>query len=59
MCKNIFYWIKTPFLAFLPFQRKKINFRQELLKKTVLFSGILTGCIDKSIIKINVGGFNM
>ena len=46
-------------MAFLPIQRKKLNLRQELFKKTVIFSGILTGCIDKSIIKVNVGGFYM
>ena len=57
-CVNMFfYWIKPPFSAFLPVLRKKLNFRQELLKKTVIFSGILIGCIDKSIIKVNVGGF--
>ena len=59
-CVNIFFiGLKPHFLAFLPVQRKKLNFRQELLKKTVIFSGILTGCIDKSNIKVNVGGFNM
>ena len=51
--------LKPHFLAFLPVQRKKLNFQQELLKKTVIFSGILTGCIDKSIIKVNVGSFNL
>ena len=60
MCKYIFYWIKTPFVGiFARPTEKKLNFRQELLKKNVIFSGILTGCIDKSIIKVNVGGFNM
>ena len=59
-CVNIFFiGLKPHFLAFLPVQRKKLDFRQELLKKTVIFSEILTGCIDKSTIKVNVGGFNM
>ena len=58
-CENIFFiGLKPHFLAFLLVQRKKLNFWQELLKKTLIFSGILTGCIDKSIIKVNVGGFN-
>ena len=37
-CVNIFFiGFKPHFLAFLPVQRKKLNFRQELLKK-LLFS---------------------
>ena len=37
-CVNIFFiGLKPHFLAFLPVQRKKLNFRQELLKK-LLFS---------------------
>ena len=59
MCKYIFYWIKTPFFCIFARPTEKMNFRQELLKKNVIISGILTGCIDKSIIKVNIGGFNM
>ena len=48
-CVNIFFiGLKPHYLAFLPVPRKELNFRQELLKKTVIFSVILTGCIDKS-----------
>ena len=55
-CVNIFFIGSKPrFLAFL----EKIELLQELFKKTVIFSGILTGCIDESIIKVNVEGFNM
>ena len=58
---NIFFiGLKPHFLAFLPVQWKKLNFYKNYLKKkTVIFSGNLTGCIDESIIKVNVGGFNM
>ena len=59
MCKYIFYWIKTPFFGIFAGPTEKIELLQELFKKTVIFSGILTGCIDESIIKVNVGGFNM
>ena len=59
-CVNIFFiGLKPHFLAFLPVRRNNINFYKNYLKKTVIFSGILTGCIDESIIKVNVGGFSM
>ena len=58
-CVNIFFiGLKPHFLAFLPVRRKTKNFYTKYLK-TVIFSGILTGCIDESIIKVNVGGFSM
>ena len=58
-CVNIFFiGLKPHFLAFLPVIRKKLNFYKNY-PKTVIFSGILNGCIDESIIKVNVGGFNM
>ena len=59
MCKYIFHWIKTPFFGIFARPAKKIELLQELFKKTVNFSGTLIGCIDESIIKVNVGGFNM
>ena len=59
MCKYIFYWIKTPFFGIFARPVEKIDLLTRTIKKTVIFSGILTGCIDKSIIKVNVGGFNM
>ena len=59
-CVNIFFiGLKPHFLAFLPVQRKKNELSTRIIKKNVIFSGIVTGCIDKSIIKVNVGGFNM
>ena len=57
--KYIFYWIKTPFFGIFARPTEKIELSTRIIKKTVIFSGILTGCIDKSIIKVNVGGFNM
>ena len=58
-CVNIFFIGLNPhFLAVLPVRRKKMNFYKNYLK-TVIFSGILIGCIDESIIKVNVGGFSM
>ena len=59
MCKYIFYWIKTPFFGIFARPAEKIELSTRIIKKTDIFSGILTGCIDKSIIKVNVGGFNM
>ena len=48
-CVNIFFiGLKPHFLAFLPIRQKKKNFNKNYLK-TVIFSGILTGCIDESI----------
>ena len=59
-CVNLFLLDYNPiFWHFCPSYGKKIELLQELFKKTVIFSGILTGCIDESIIKVNVGGFNM
>ena len=59
MCKYIFYLNKTPFFGIFARPAEKIELSTRLIKKTFIFSGILTGCIDKSIIKVNVGGFNM
>ena len=59
MCKYIFYWIKPPFFGIFARPAEKIELSTRIIKKTVIFSGILTGCIDNSIIKVNVGGFNM
>ena len=59
MCKYIFYWIKTPFFGIFARPAEKIELSSRIIKKTVIFSGILTGCIDKSIIKVNVVGSNM
>ena len=55
----MFNWFKPPFLAI--FARPSENFEvlTRIIKKTVIFLGILTGCIDESIIKVNVGGFSM
>ena len=59
-CVNIFFiGLKPHFWHFCPSDEKKKELLQELFKKTVIFSGILTGCIDESIIKVNVGGFSM
>ena len=58
-CVNMFYWIKTPFFGIYARPGEKIELSTRIIKKTVIFSGIITGCIDKSIIKVNVGGFNM
>ena len=62
-CVNIFlldfYWINTPFFGIFARPTEKNELLQELFKKTVIFYGILTGCIDESIIKVNVGGFSM
>ena len=51
--------MKTPFFGIFARPAEKIELSTRIIKKTVIFSGILTGCIDKSIIKVNVGGFNM
>ena len=59
MCEYIFYWIKAPFFGIFARPAEKIDLSTRIIKKTVIFSGILTGCIDKSIIKVNVGIFNM
>ena len=55
----MFNLFNPPFLAI--FARPSENFEvlTKIIKKTVIFLGILTGCIDESIIKVNVGGFSM
>ena len=58
MCKYIFYWIKTPFFGIFARPAEKIELSTRILK-TDIFSEFLTGCIDKRIIKVNVGGYNM
>ena len=59
MCKYIFYRIKAPFFGIFARPAEKNWTFDKNYQKTVIFSGILTGCIDKSIIKVNIGGFNM
>ena len=55
----MFYWIKTPFFGIFARPTVKIELSTRIIKKTVIFSRILTGGSDKSIFKVNVGGFNM
>ena len=56
---NIFsIGLKPHFLAFLPVPRKKKELSSTRNIKKNCYFLILTGCIDESITKVNVGGFN-
>ena len=58
-CVNIFLLDSNPIFGIFARPAEKIELSTRIIKKNVIFSGILTGCIDKSIIQVNVGGFNM